>query len=72
MQTVADFVIRNKVIVIALVVILTLLLGYQMITIKMNADFSTYLQQDDPLVKQYNQIGDKFGGKSTLPRRLSS
>jgi predicted RND superfamily exporter protein len=51
--------------IIIIVVILTILSAYQMIKIKMNADFATYLQQDDPLVQQYNKIGDKFGGKST-------
>jgi predicted RND superfamily exporter protein len=36
-----------------------------MVKVKLNADFATYLQQDDPLVQQYNKLGDKFGGKST-------
>ncbi len=65
MKIFAEFIIRYRLAVIFLVVILTLLLGYQMIKVNMNADFATYLQQDDPLVQQYNKIGNKFGGKST-------
>jgi predicted RND superfamily exporter protein len=65
MKTIADFIIRNRILVIITVIILTILFGYQMIKVKMNADFATYLQRDDPLVQQYNKIGDKFGGKST-------
>jgi predicted RND superfamily exporter protein len=65
MKSIAEFVVRNRIMIIIIVVILTILSAYQMIKIKMNADFATYLQQDDPLVQQYNKIGDKFGGKST-------
>jgi predicted RND superfamily exporter protein len=65
MKRFANFIIYNRIIVIVLVILLTLVLGYQTLKIKMNADFATYLQQDDPLVQQYNMIGNKFGGKST-------
>jgi predicted RND superfamily exporter protein len=60
----ADFIIRYRVPVIIVVAIITLFLGYKMMALKLNADFSTYLRQDDPLVQQYNRIGEEFGGKS--------
>ncbi|NIO79385.1 MAG: MMPL family transporter [Candidatus Aminicenantes bacterium] len=65
MKTLADLVIRKRIIIIIVVAILTILLGYKMVKVKLNADFATYLRQEDPLVQQYNKLGDKFGGKST-------
>lgn len=43
-------------------VLLTVYMGWMSLSVKLNADFSTYLSQDDPLVQDYNQIGDIFGG----------
>ncbi len=64
MKTLADLIIRNRGIVISLLVLLTLFLGYKASKIGLNADFSTYLQQDNPLVQQFNRIGEVFAGKS--------
>ncbi len=64
MLRLADFVIRRRWYVIASVVLVTLLLAWQAMNVGLNADFSTYLRQDDPLVKEYNRIGDVFGGSS--------
>jgi len=62
----SDFVVRNRIIVIALLVLATLFFGYEITRLKLNADFSTYLKQDDPLVKEYNRIGEIFAGKSLV------
>ncbi len=64
MKTLADFIMRYKIIVVSLLILLTLFFGYKATKIGFNADFSTYLQQDDPLVKQFNRIGEVFAGKS--------
>ncbi len=64
MKRFADFIIRYRAFVITFVVFLTLLFGYKMTSLKLNADFSTYLRQDDPLVQQFNHIGEEFGSKS--------
>ncbi len=62
----SDFVIRNRIIVIVLLILATFFFGYNVTKIRLNADFSTYLKQDDPLVKEYNHIGEMFAGKSLV------
>ncbi|MFQ6618210.1 MAG: RND family transporter, partial [Fidelibacterota bacterium] len=64
MKTIADFIVRRRVITITILVLLTLFLGYEVTKVRLNADFSTYLQRDDPLVQQFNRIGEIFAGKS--------
>jgi predicted RND superfamily exporter protein len=59
-----DFIIRKRIILILLLVFVTLFLGYFATNIKLNADFSTYLKENDPLVQDYNRIGEIFAGKS--------
>lgn len=58
------FIIRHRVTVIIVMVILSLFFGYQVTRVKLNADFSSYLQQNNPLVEQFNRIGKIFAGKS--------
>jgi predicted RND superfamily exporter protein len=60
----SDFIVRNRIIVIALLILGLLFFGYEITRLKLNADFSTYLKQDDPLVKEFNRIGEIFAGKS--------
>ena len=62
MLKLAEFVIKNRWWIIAVSVLLTVYMGWMTLSVKLNADFSTYLSQDDPLVQDYNQIGDIFGG----------
>ncbi|NIA29776.1 MAG: MMPL family transporter, partial [Actinobacteria bacterium] len=64
MLKIADFVIRHRLVVILCIALITVLLGWQAMQVGLNADFSTYLREDDPLVRQYNQVGDIFGGNS--------
>ncbi|NIR51742.1 MMPL family transporter [candidate division KSB1 bacterium] len=64
MLKLADFVIRHRWGIIASVVALTVLFGWQASKVGLNADFSTYLRQDDPLVQEYNRVGDVFGGNA--------
>ncbi len=72
MLKLADIVIRNRWLIIAFMVVITAIMGWQGSRVKLNADFSTYLRQDDPLVQQYNRIGDTFGGNSVGVALLSS
>jgi len=62
----SDFVVRHRIIVIALLILATVFFGYEITRIKINADFSKYLKQDDPLVMEYNRIGEIFAGKSLV------
>lgn len=58
------WIIRNKRIVAIGILIATLLLGFAMIKVVLNADFSTYLRQSDPVVQTFNYVGKKYAGKS--------
>ncbi|NOZ69959.1 MAG: MMPL family transporter [Deferribacteres bacterium] len=64
MKKLTDTIIRCRGVVIALLAILTLVLGYEMLRVRLNADFTTYLRQDDPLVRQFNYIGKEYASKS--------
>lgn len=72
MLTIADIVIRHRWSIILLMTILTVGMGFLATRVELNADFSTYLRQDDPLVEQFNRIGDIFGGNSIGIALLSS
>jgi predicted RND superfamily exporter protein len=61
-----DFVIRNRIIVIVLLILGLFFFGYKITRLKLNADFSSYLKQGDPLVIEYNRIGEIFAGKSLV------
>ncbi|MFB6272969.1 MAG: hypothetical protein ABEL51_08765 [Salinibacter sp.] len=65
MLRLADLVIRWRGWIIGATLVLTALLGWQALRVELNGDFSTYLNQEDPLVKQYNRVGDVFGGNET-------
>ncbi|MDQ7051750.1 MAG: MMPL family transporter [candidate division KSB1 bacterium] len=51
---------------------ITVFMALQAVKVSLNADFSTYLRQDDPLVQEYNRIGDIFGGNSVGVALLAS
>lgn len=72
MLRLADLVIRYRWWVISLTLLFTVFLGWQTLSVTLNADFSTYLSQDDPAVKEYNRIGDIFGGNDIGVVLLSS
>ncbi len=64
MLKLADFVLRYRRGVIITMLLLTAGFAWMATRVGLNADFSTYLSQDDPLVQQYNRIGEIFGGNS--------
>ena len=51
----------HKLIVIGTIVI-TLFLGYSLKNLKINPDIMSYMPEDDPLVKNFDYVGDLFGG----------
>jgi predicted RND superfamily exporter protein len=63
-KNLSEFIIRKRIVVILLLVFATLFFGYFATKIKLNADFSTYLKENDPLVQEFNRIGEIFAGKS--------
>jgi predicted RND superfamily exporter protein len=66
MLKLADFIIKFRWWIIALVLLATGFMGWKTVqSISLNADFSTYLSLDDPLVQEYNRIGEVYGSNST-------
>ncbi len=55
-----DFLIRWRVPLLVAVLVATALLGAAVMGAKLNADFSTYLSQDSPLVREFNRVGEVF------------
>ncbi|OEF99574.1 hypothetical protein BHF71_08485 [Vulcanibacillus modesticaldus] len=56
-----DFLIRKKKTIIVFVAALTLLFSFFILKVKLNTDFSTYLAEDDPIVEEFNRVGNTFG-----------
>lgn len=72
MRKLAELVIKFRVPIIVLAVIFTGFFGYQLKNITINSDILSYLQQDDPLVMLFNEVGHKFGGNSLAMVALES
>ncbi|NIS69701.1 MAG: MMPL family transporter, partial [Proteobacteria bacterium] len=64
MKGLIDIILRNKLMAKVLILFLTLLSGYAITKVALNADFSTYLRQDDPVVQKFNLVGEEYGSKS--------
>ena len=64
MKRLINFLMRRRMFGAGIFLILTLILGYQVVNVTLNADFSTYLQQDDPVVQMFNLIGEEYASKS--------
>lgn len=64
LERLARVIIAKRRWVIGLVLATTVVAAYGATKVRLNADFSTYLSQSDPLVRAYNYIGDTFGGNS--------
>ena len=64
LEHLADSAIRRRRVVILAVAALTLLAAYGATKVRLNADFSTYLDESTPLVQQYNYVGETFAGNS--------
>ena len=64
LEHLADSAIRRRRVVILAVAALTLLAAYGATKVRLNADFSTYLDESTPLVQAYNYVGETFAGNS--------
>lgn len=64
LEHLAETVIARRRWVLGLVLAITAVTGYGATKVRLNADFATYLNQKNPLVRAYNYIGETFGGNS--------
>ena len=64
MKQFAAWIIRFRLFLLAGIAILTVFFAYQLTNLKIDGDILNYLPQDDPVVVQFREIGEKFGGNS--------
>jgi len=62
MRKIAEFVVKYPVIWIGITIILTGLAGIGFTNLRVESDILKYLPQDDPVVKKFNEISEKFKG----------
>ena len=62
MNKFSEGIIKLKWLIITVVVILTVLFGYQLKNITINSDIISTLPDDDPVARLYKNIGTEFGG----------
>ena len=72
MNRFSKIIIKYRWIVIGLITVATIFFGWRTSKIGLNADFSTYLNQSNPLVERYNRIGKVFGSNSIGVALISS
>ena len=62
MNRFAESIVKFKWLIITVVILLTVLFGYQIKNLHINADIISSLPDDDPVAKLYKDIGTEFGG----------
>lgn len=72
MNALSRIIIKYRWVVIGLITAATIFFGWRASKIGLNADFSTYLNQNNPLVERYNRIGKVFGSNSIGVALISS
>jgi len=67
MKRFAEFVIKRRLLIVALITVATVYFGYQIITkLKVKTDFSELLPQTHPYIKVHNEFRRLFGGANFL------
>jgi len=64
MKKFANLILQYRFPLLAGIILLTVFFGYQLTKLKIDGDILNYLPQDDPVVVQFREIGEKFGGNS--------
>ncbi|MCK4642232.1 RND family transporter [bacterium] len=62
MKRFSKLVIKYRVVIIIITTLLTLVSGYFLKDLQINADITSYLPKSDPVVKLFDQIGEQYGG----------
>lgn len=65
-------VLNNRISIVAVTILLTLGLGYQITNLRVNSDILSYLPKDDPAVVLFDKVGEEFGGNSLALMALES
>ena len=63
-QKISKFIIKNRLLIIGVISILSIILAIGLRNIKVNADMASYLPESDPAVKLLDYISEKYGGNS--------
>lgn len=62
MHKFSELVIKYRKTVIFICLFITLILGYSLKELKINPDITSYLPENDPVVKLFDYIGEEYGG----------
>lgn len=62
MKKFAEIVLKLRTAIVVTTVVVTLILGYFIKDLKINPDIFSYLPKNDPVVKLFDYIGEKYGG----------
>ena len=65
MKRLAEFIIKWKYPVLIVIGIITVFFLYEIKNLEINSDWSTYLKKDDPTIKLFQYVGEKFSGNVT-------
>jgi len=58
----SELVIKYRKTIIFITILITLVLGYSLKNLKINADIISYFPKSDPVVELFNHIGEEYGG----------
>ncbi len=61
MKKIADFIIKYAKPIVIIIVLITILAGSQLKNLKVEDDITKYMPVDDPEIKFYEQVSEKFG-----------
>lgn len=62
MYKIADFITKKAKIIFIVLILITIFLGIQVKNIKIEDDITKYISKDDPDIKFYSEVFEKFGG----------
>jgi len=66
MKKLADFIIKNRLLVLGIIALITLFFAYQMRTLTISTNFNELLPQDHEYIKVHNEFRKTFGGANFL------
>ena len=58
----SELVIKYRKTIILITILITLVLGYSLKNLTINADIISYFPKSDPVVELFNHIGEEYGG----------
>ncbi len=64
MTRLAHWIVRYRLPILIVATLLTVFFGYELTKLRIDSDILNYLPQDDPVVRLFREVGDRYGGSS--------